>query len=64
MRKMEANGAFQTGILKPADRSDQDSYKTRKGEVRGFIKYLNESEIDMLNAKMQSVLSPIYGYTN
>jgi hypothetical protein len=64
MRMMEANGKFQSGMLKPADKKDKDTYKTRKGEIKGFVKYLSNSEVEMLNLKMQSDLSPIYGYTS
>ena len=41
MRKMEAEGRFQSGMLKPANQTDQESYKTRKGKTRGYLEYLN-----------------------
>ena len=64
MRRMEAEGKFQSGILNPADKIDQESYKTRKGAVGGFADYLSESEIESLNRRMQDRLSKIYGYSN
>ncbi|MBN2547547.1 MAG: sulfotransferase domain-containing protein [Anaerolineales bacterium] len=74
MRKMEAEGrlitgqpssdggALSSGILKPGDRSDQESYKTRRGETHGYVRYLDAQEIDQLNQKMSQKLSPFFGY--
>jgi hypothetical protein len=62
MRKMEAEGQFQTSILNPANKSDQDSYKTRKGKVKGFADHLSDSEIQFVNRKMQDELSGFFGY--
>lgn len=64
MRRMEAEGKFQSGILNPADKTDQESYKTRKGAVGGFADCLSESEIESLNRRMQDRLSKIFGYSN
>ena len=63
MRKMETENKFQSGILNPADQADRDSYKTRKGKIKGFTEYLNPDEIEALNRKMQNNLSDIFGYT-
>jgi hypothetical protein len=63
MRKMEAAGSFQGGMLNPAEISDQESYKTRKGQVGGYKNYLSESDVQRLNRKIQNDLSPYYGYT-
>jgi hypothetical protein len=62
MRKMEAEGRFQSGMLKPAEKNDQDSYKTRKGKVGGYADYLDSQEVERINHKMQTVLSDFYGY--
>jgi hypothetical protein len=62
MRRMEREGKFHTNILKPADRADQESYKTREGKVSGYLNYLSDDEIVLLNQKMQNELSEIYGY--
>lgn len=61
MRKMEREGSFQSGVLNPAQKSDEDSYKTRKGKVGGYIDYLTEDQIQRLNDKMQD-LSAYFGY--
>jgi hypothetical protein len=61
MRKMESEGNFQSGVLNPAHRSDEDSYKTRKGKVGGYTDYLTEEQIQRLTKKMQD-LSAFFGY--
>jgi hypothetical protein len=63
MRKMEEQGKFQTGMLTPADKSDQSSYKTRRGKIGGYLDYLSPAEIKILNHKIADQLSDIYGYT-
>lgn len=62
MRKMEREGDFKSGVLNPAERSDEDSYKTRKGKVGGYADYLTEDQIKRLNHKIQNDLSAFYGY--
>ena len=62
MRKMESAGTFQSEVLNPADRSDQESYKTRKGKVGGYQDYLPREESARLTNKMQVELSDYYGY--
>jgi hypothetical protein len=64
MRKMERDGKYQSGILNPADSSDVDSYKTRKGVVKGYLSYLSDAEIETLNKKTQSDLAEIFGYNS
>lgn len=63
MRKMELRGSFRDGILNPAVKTDQESYKTRKGQVGGYRDYLTDDEIQRLNHKMLNDLSNYYGYT-
>jgi hypothetical protein len=62
MRRMESDGKFQTGILKPADKTDTDSYKTRKGKVKGYFDHLSGEEIFYLDRIIQEQLSNYYGY--
>jgi hypothetical protein len=64
MRRMESNGKFQTGILKPADKTDTESYKTRKGKVKGYFDYLSREEISNLDRIIQEQLSNYYGYAS
>jgi hypothetical protein len=62
MRNMEKDGKFSSGMLKPASAADKDSYKTRRGKIKGFVDYLDEKEIENLNQKMLE-FSNFYGYT-
>ncbi len=62
MRKMEAEGRFNSGLLRPGDQKNQESFKTRKGKVRGFVDYLAPQEIAWLNQTMLAVLDPYFGY--
>ena len=64
MRKMEAEGRFHSGMLKPANQIDQESYKTRKGKTRGYVEYWSPAEIETLNQKMSAKLDPYFGYEN
>jgi Sulfotransferase domain len=63
MHRMEQQGIFASRILNPAESDNRNSYKTRKGKVKGFLDYLNPEEIEYLNHQMQEYLSPFYGYT-
>lgn len=62
MRKMEAEGRFQSNLLKPADQSNQDTYKTRKGKIKGYMDYLNASQVEALNQKLNNHLAAFFGY--
>jgi hypothetical protein len=62
MRKMEAENRFQSGILNPGENDDQESYKTRRGNIGGYREYLSQDEIDVLDHKIKDELSPYFGY--
>ena len=64
MKAMEKTNSFGTSRLKPADPSDPESYKVRKGKVGGFIDYLDPKEIEYCNEAIANYLSPMYGYKN
>ena len=61
MKKMEAEGKFNVKRLKPANISDPDSFKVRRGIVGGYKNYLNERDIKKLNSKLKN-LSEFYDY--
>jgi hypothetical protein len=62
MHAMEAQGKYTSGILNPADQSNQDSFKTRKGKVKGFADQLDEADITYLNHLMEEKLVDYFGY--
>ncbi|MGD1912645.1 MAG: sulfotransferase domain-containing protein [Rivularia sp. (in: cyanobacteria)] len=62
MHKMETDEIFNSYVLKPTNKNDLESYKTRRGKVGGFTDYLNEEEIAYINSKINDALSDFYRY--
>lgn len=62
MRKMEARGQFESSILRPANENNPESYKTRKGKIKGYLDYLSAEQIAVLNTAMRENLSDFFGY--
>ncbi|GAB4389543.1 MAG: sulfotransferase domain-containing protein [Thermodesulfovibrionales bacterium] len=61
MRRMEAEKEFQGKILRPADPSDPDSFKVRKGKVGGHVDHFSPED-RRYAARALSALDPFYGY--
>jgi hypothetical protein len=62
MRKMEAEGRFGGEMLKPADHSNAETYKTRKGKIKGYVDYLSAAEVEWLDRRMRENLVEFFGY--
>ncbi len=62
MKKIEQQDGTKSDKLKPADKNDPDSYKTRKGKVKGFVDYLSENEIQFLTHQMKEKLANYFNY--
>jgi hypothetical protein len=62
MRQMEQNNQLNSSRLQPADKSDEESYKTRRGKVGGYSDYLSEQEINYLNQKINDKLADYFKY--
>lgn len=62
MRRLEQRGELDSAKLRPADRDDPESFKTRRGKVGGFVDYLEDREIRLIREKMKSELSDFYRY--
>lgn len=62
MRKMELEDRFGSDKLRPGDRSDLESFKTRKGQVGGFVDYLQPEQIQGLGRTMEEKLSELFSY--
>jgi len=58
----QAGDAFETRAFQPADPSDPESYKVRKGKVGGYVDYLESPEIEFLNRKIREELDPVFAY--
>lgn len=61
MKAIERQDAMKTSILRPGDENDEESFKTRKGQVGGYKEYLSEQVIQYLNEKLDSLPSEL-GY--
>ena len=48
--------------LRPGDKSDPESFKTRRGIVGGYTDYLGDTEIEFLNQYIAENLHPEFGY--
>lgn len=70
MKKRE-NAAYRPNMLsaifgppsrmRPGNPDNQDSYKTRKGKIGGFMDYFNAEQLAQINERMMR-LHPAYGY--
>jgi len=47
--------------LQPADASDPESYKVRRGEIGGYRHYLSAADIAYLEGKMRCARCPWVG---
>ncbi len=45
LKKLEAENKFQSDKLKPADMTDPESFKVRKGKIGGYKEYLSDEDI-------------------
>ena len=62
LRRLEAEGAFRTHKLEPADPGDPESFKVRRGVVGGYRAYLDEGDIAWIESRMAAELDPRWGY--
>jgi hypothetical protein len=63
VHKLEQKGALTNtykGVFGTHDKSDKESYKTRKGKVGGFNNYLTKEDIAYCNEIMQTMENPFY----
>jgi hypothetical protein len=61
MRKMEASLEYDPQLLQPGDVNDPESYKVRRGKIRGYVDYLDPSDVEYADQAM-SALDPRFGY--
>jgi hypothetical protein len=62
MHEMERHQTLGSFRLRPADPLDEESYKTRRGRVGGFVDYLAPAEIATMSRRMEEELDQSYGY--
>jgi hypothetical protein len=61
MRKLETSDTLRSDRLRPIDSSDESTYKTRKGEVGGFVDHFSEDDLVYADSLITD-LDPIFGY--
>ena len=61
MRELETSDTLGSHRLRPIDPNDESSYKTRKGEVGGFVEHFSEDDLAYANSLIKE-LNPIFGY--
>jgi hypothetical protein len=61
MKKMEADGAFGSKIIRPGIPSDPDSFKVRKGKVGGYVKHFSSTDLQRLDREVAK-LHPFFNY--
>ena len=64
MRKMEADSTFwlSGGRMRPRDRQNPQSFKTRRGKVGGYRDYFDDGEIAEIDRLVEEQLAPVFGY--
>ena len=61
MRELEKSDALGSDRLRPVDSNDESTYKTRKGEVGGFVEHFSEEDLAYANSLIKE-LNPTFGY--
>lgn len=64
MKKRERSDQYNRSWLKAGDRSDEESFKVRRGKIGGFADYLDDDDTDRINRLVRVTLTPVFGYTD
>ncbi len=64
MRKLETKRTFwlSGSRMAPADRSNPNSYKVRRGKVGGYCDYFDDGQVTRIDTIIGERLSPFFGY--
>jgi hypothetical protein len=58
MQALQKRRGTRDSRFKPGDPNDQESYKTRRGVVGGYVDYLNQRDIELIDVLAQKLGSP------
>jgi hypothetical protein len=47
-------------VLSPGDKNNQESYKTRKGKVGGYVEYMDDDDLEYARRIMTQHPNPFY----
>jgi len=61
MKRMETEGQFGSGVLRPRDPSDAESFKVRRGVIGGYRAYMENAEIQYVENALDK-LDRRFGY--
>ncbi|MBX6320427.1 MAG: sulfotransferase domain-containing protein [Rhodospirillaceae bacterium] len=64
MKRLEQRGVFRwSGVsMRPGDRANPDSYKTRRAKVGGYRDYFDDQEVRSIDDYVRANLDPVFGY--
>ncbi|PKM11084.1 MAG: hypothetical protein CVV13_10495 [Gammaproteobacteria bacterium HGW-Gammaproteobacteria-3] len=62
MRKLESSNYFANASLRLRNPDDPDAFKVRRGKVKGYRDYFSPEQVALMEASVQSRLSPTFGY--
>jgi hypothetical protein len=64
MRKMSLNELKNVARLAPKDPQDPESFKVRRGEVGGYMRYLSPDDVVYIEKRIGRSLHSSFGYSN
>lgn len=62
MRKLEGSNAYGSNRLRPADASDPESFKTRRGKIGGYREYMTPTDLEYVDERIRTQLSSFYDF--
>jgi len=65
MKKREEKSTFRSSNmrLKSGDRSNPESFKTRRGKVGGYRDYFDDEQVAVVDRLVEEGLDPVFGYS-
>jgi hypothetical protein len=58
MKEMERGKTFDNPVLRASDQQDEDSFKVRRGVVRGYVDYLSEEDVRYIDGVIAEIGDP------